>query len=1082
MNPDNEVRGQAETVYNETKTNQPNQIVQALLQVGRTSTTQDLRAFAIILLRQALVNFQEKSLWTKITPQTQALVKRELLNGIEREDNSYVRSNLCDATYELASEIYEAKESWAELLDWLLRLASSNIAHQRQSALLILAHLSTFLVETFSGSQFEVIKNLLSSGLKDRESIKVRLAALDSTTNFIQVFTQQPFRNELQTLLSSMLEILGDCLNQKDEDNAQSALKLFIDLAELDPGFFKPNISSFLDAMTKIGQATELDDSTRQLAVEFLVTFVENKPSICKQLDEFIRNLIALLLQMMLDVEEISIQEWVNQEDNEDALEILNSVVAQENLDRVCLALAGESIVPIIFEHISKFLNNKSDWKFRHVALMALSMIGEGCCEYLMPNLDHVVAMIIPGFEDEHPRVRWATANTAGQMSTDFGPKFQKRYHQEILSRFIKMMDDQNPKVQSHTAAAIVNFCEKFDANLIKPYLDGLLSKLMVLMQSGRRIVQEQAITAIASIAGCAGKHFIPYYDTFVPILKEILIKVQAKEFRMLRGKAMECISLIGIAVGKEKFMQDAHAVMEILAKTQEAPMDTDDPQREFMLQSWTRIATCLGEDFIPYLKFVIPPLLKSADLTAGIHILDPNTPTDDDEPGWEYVDVGDAKIAIHTSALEEKATACNMLYCYASEMKDGFFPYVEEVSKLLVPLMSFYYHDGVRLASLSTMAQLLLSTKLYLEKNKKDPSYLTNLFSYIYSNLMDAVSSEVDQEVLVVGIEAIHECISEMGPNCLSAEKVSELVRQIKLFIIGTQQRRAELVSRNPDADIDEPYLIREELLKEDDVSNEIAEVIGVLVKNHPETFLQAFQELVPLVIEMLQKGRSAPERQLAICIFDDIVEHTHDRSYPLFPHFCPLVLEYAVDPHPGVRQAACFGLGVCVQYGGDVFKHLIPKTLEVLVSVINKPDSRSEKNAPPTENAISSVGKIIQFHPEVLGDKLGQITSMFVNWLPIEVDVIEAKVVHNQLVHFIKTINQHVFGNNFQNLPKVLTIFATILDSNLVEPETNKTIIQILQQMQQQMPGQLLAGAFGAITQENQSKLQYVLSTNNQ
>jgi len=172
MNPDNEVRGRAETALNQTKKEQPNQIIQALLQVGRNSAIQDLRAFAIILLRRSLVNLQEKSLWKTISPQTQALVKRELLNGVEREENEYVRSTLCDATYELASEIFDAKESWNELLDWLLRMAGSSIAHQRQSSLLILAHLSSYLVDTFSGFKFQVIKNLLSSGLQDRDSTK----------------------------------------------------------------------------------------------------------------------------------------------------------------------------------------------------------------------------------------------------------------------------------------------------------------------------------------------------------------------------------------------------------------------------------------------------------------------------------------------------------------------------------------------------------------------------------------------------------------------------------------------------------------------------------------------------------------------------------------------------------------------------------------------------------------------------------------------------------------------------------------------------------------------------------------------
>ena len=52
-------------------------------------------------------------------------------------------------------------------------------------------------------------------------------------------------------------------------------------------------------------------------------------------------------------------------------------------------------------------------------------------------------------------------------------------------------------------------------------------------------------------------------------------------ELRLLRGKTIECISLIGLAVGPEKFTADASEVMEMLLKTQtgDAEMSDDDPQ-----------------------------------------------------------------------------------------------------------------------------------------------------------------------------------------------------------------------------------------------------------------------------------------------------------------------------------------------------------------------------------------------------------------------------------------------------------------------------------------------------------------------
>ena len=49
----------------------------------------------------------------------------------------------------------------------------------------------------------------------------------------------------------------------------------------------------------------------------------------------------------------------------------------------------------------------------------------------------------------------------------------------------------------------------------------------------------------------------------------------------------------------------------------------------------------------------------------------------------------------IKTTGLEEKASACSMLVCYAKELKEGFVNYVEETTKLMVPLLRFYFHEG---------------------------------------------------------------------------------------------------------------------------------------------------------------------------------------------------------------------------------------------------------------------------------------------------------------------------------------------------------------------------------------------------
>ena len=85
------------------------------------------------------------------------------------------------------------------------------------------------------------------------------------------------------------------------------------------------------------------------------------------------------------------------------------------------------------------------------------------------------------------------------------------------------------------------------------------------------RRVAEQAVTAIASVADVAEADFAPYYGSFMPGLKAFLRDGdQSRERRVLRGKSMECISLIGVAVGAQAFAADAKEVMDLLLAQQE--------------------------------------------------------------------------------------------------------------------------------------------------------------------------------------------------------------------------------------------------------------------------------------------------------------------------------------------------------------------------------------------------------------------------------------------------------------------------------------------------------------------------------
>lgn len=50
----------------------------------------------------------------------------------------------------------------------------------------------------------------------------------------------------------------------------------------------------------------------------------------------------------------------------------------------------------------------------------------------------------------------------------------------------------------------------------------------------------------------------------------------------------------------------------------------------------------------------------------------------------------------MHTTPLDEKATAVNMIMSYAGDLKEHFYPYLNDCFDKLKPMLLFYYHDDI--------------------------------------------------------------------------------------------------------------------------------------------------------------------------------------------------------------------------------------------------------------------------------------------------------------------------------------------------------------------------------------------------
>ncbi|RWW36384.1 hypothetical protein BHE74_00058597 [Ensete ventricosum] len=539
MSASNEQRAQAESLFNLCRDLHPDALVIKLASVLHSSPSPDLRAMSAVLLRKLLTHRgggdSDAPLWPRLSPASQSSLKSLLLSVLHREPDRSIAKKVADTVSALAVSLLP-DAAWPDLLPFLFHAVSAPDTTPRlqESALLVFAQIAYVLADdaSFVGPHLPTLHSLLLSALSHPSSPDVRVAALSAAVNLVTSLESAADRNRLADLLPAMMRTLTESLNSGQEAAAQEALELLVELAGAEPRFLRRQLADVVGAMLQISEADGLEEGTRHLAIEFVITLAEAReraPGMMRKLPQFVSRLFAVLMKMLLDIEDDPA--WHSAEvQDEDAGETSNYGVAQECLDRLAIAVGGNTIVPVASELLPAYLA-APEWQKHHAALITLAQIAEGCSKVnvvMLKNLEQVLTMVLSSFQDPHPRVRWAAINAIGQLSTDLGPDLQVQYHQRVLPALASAMDDfQNPLLLS---------CLQYV----------LLTRLIMTLT-----MQE---------------HFQKYYDAVMPYLKVILMNATNKSNRMLRAKSMECISLVGMAVGKEKFRDDAKQVQSLIS------------------------------------------------------------------------------------------------------------------------------------------------------------------------------------------------------------------------------------------------------------------------------------------------------------------------------------------------------------------------------------------------------------------------------------------------------------------------------------------------------------------------------------
>jgi len=1108
-NPDKAARSNAEALYKQAKASEPDNVVIGLMQVLAMPNPQGdkelktIKTSACVYLRQQFIKTEKEQdfLFPRITPEHKIEVAQGLLQLFKNEPDESIRRKLGNTISKLAEYVADPNDprgwlvpggqtGWPELLPFVVAMCNVQVNSNPEScdsALRLLKDLVSTLREIVVAFQQDM-GQLIQANLACPD-LKVKTATVLLICSMIEELEKKHW-NVLPSTLPVVMNVCMQLAQSGQTDELKEILQSFIEIAGIEPDFFKTSSqgapSQPLDFMANVVKAKEADEALRQLALEFIISFAEKKPKwLLKSVPAYAPQGVESCMVMMLEVEdgEGPLKEWAGRMDDEEGEEDTDEMFhsGEECIDRIVEAFGMESVSRALFDKVGMFMQQE-DWKAKHAALCAVkqtveyiedeSMMKE-CANLLISNVDH-----------PHPRVRYTALHAIGQLANDQAPQFQEHFHKEVMPMLLRKMDDPVDRVAAMAMSAFVSFGEELE-DFMRSYSNVFMEKLgNRLTSSQHRGIREESITAIAVIAGVIGDEFKMYYPTIMPILKGIVVNSNGEKEQRLRGKAFECMSLLGVAVGKEIFLPDAKEAIEAMLKMGQ---QADETQREYIKEAVERIVHCLKKDFKPFCPYVLPNVFKKLDLASDAQ--EAQQLGGDEEDTIEVTHKGKL-VKVKTERFEEMHQSAMLLNSFCTEMEDAFYEYVQPSATALLPLFEAsdelsYLTEDAREEAYTTWSLLIeVVTKSIPTQGPAAQDMATQLLDKIITVCTSGMKPELETSGSVeVGelrgfASGISQSLKTAPPGTFPVDKGLEILQTMFKLIdasfLRTEKLKAELKKSNEGAP---PELQDDEDAEEDPLEEEegcrraLEEVIGALMKNNPAGFIQYKSDFAAQVQKWLG---SKSNLVLALHFACDCLEHLKGESVQLWPIFMNHVFEGCGDKDPDVRTAAAYAINLAAFI--PQFEEAAPDAFRRLATVVGGPAPKKREDSAKVamDNAVAALFTLGFEKPNSCPQEVN-VFGIALQRMPLKDDWEEAKKVHEKLVKNLMAQHPGLLGNNQANLGKILSILIEVYKhDNTSKKEIDDAILQVFKNL----PAQVLQANAANFTEKQQKKIEKLMS----
>ena len=1050
MSTDNLLRKEAEKVY-ENFLEKPATVCIAHLNIIQGDKDDSLRSMCAVLLRRLL---EDKSHPVEGYPEAEREeIKSTLVKVFQMPFSKLLRKNVTSC---LSAMVIATKDdkSWDSLVPFILECIEKSDSGMRASCLYLLGQLSSCFIDKIVASpHFSAFKGALVFCLTQKDSFEVKLASWETIEQCATVIEERDV-HKLTDIIPSFLSALDEVLAAEEWQILEDMLNALVDVSDGQIDFITPYLNELLAKALYIANVAGENTGAMTYAVEFMLIVCENLPKKVRCIKEFVQAFFELAMKLTAQVEEDP--EWGNRGiDKAEDDDTNDHDIGLETLDRMAVALKGKCLAPLAQKVIVENANN-ADWRIRQAALLCVGQVAEGCKVAFKRNLENIISLVLNNLDDSHPRVRFAALSSLAQTFTDFADELQNKY-ELIIPALYRRLEDSVPRIQTLVAASLCNLCDSASTKEVDAFSHDILSKIIALLTSTPHLfVKEQCVGTISAVAENGSKHLGHFYGELLPLLTSILDLPQAQENDLLRCRALDAVTLMAVAVGKERFAPDAANICGYLVSQMNASMEGDDLFFRHVMRGWSNMVKTLDEGFAPYMDGVMQYIFRTLREPTALELDEDEIDTDDEGDDdnqiirLSYKGEGEKKIKLRTSLIEDKILVLTLLLLIIEKCGSRVLQYLQTIIEIIGPLLRFFFTDEIKTLSARIAGSCIQSSAAFnTASGGAHTEAISGFAVHLIQKLVDALKFEDQTDIAIDLLAALDKILKNSAPNILDDETIGDFKTVMRQVFAEGIKRRKELFASIQEQDEEDVEDIMAEHEDEECLLIEAVDVIGALLRTQAKFFQIFLQEFLPDFQNLLGDEMGDTEHKIALCVLDDFLEYKPETAVQLFTPISMAMLKFSTSQTYEVMQASCYGLGLCVDLlaadhslcpVGYNVQSFVTTVADNLIGNLTRQHDWREECYHAVANVASCAVKLHRGFRSMLPNEQDLLQAIL-GVLPIRFDWGEACVVHAYIVLLIQQDTPVLRMHK----PKVIEVLRGLMGTDCIDEQT-KAALQTL------------------------------------